>query len=127
MQIYKILTRIFVGSAELEHSIHFYEKLFGKKCELKFNYSEKDLELAMVGSILLISGSADRLKPFIETKVTFLVDSIDEFLEFLTAYDSTILEYPKSVPTGKNMRVKHPDGLIAEYVEYKKEGKASQG
>jgi len=124
MQIYKILTRIFVDSTELENSIFFYEKLFGEKCELRFKYSEKELELAMVGSILLISGSADRLEPFTETQVTILVDSIDEFLEFHTAHNSTILEYPKSVPTGKNMRVKHPDGLIAEYVEHKAEGKA---
>ncbi len=119
MKIHKILMRIFVDSRELENSIHFYEKLFGEKCELKFKYPEKELELAMVGSILLISGSEERLKPFTETKITFLVDSIDEFLEFLTTHDSTILEYPKSVPTGKNMRVKHPDGLIAEYVEHK--------
>ena len=124
MQIYKILTRIFVGSTELENSIHFYEKLFGEKCKLRFKYSEKELELAMIGSILLISGSEDRLKPFTETKVTLLVDSIDEFLEFLRTHDSTILEYQKSVPTGKNMRVKHPDGLIAEYVEHKTEEKA---
>ena len=119
MKIHKILMRIFVDSRDLENSIHFYEKLFGEKCELKFKYPEKELELAMVGSILLISGSEERLKPFTETKITFLVDSIDEFLEFLTTHDSTILEYPKSVPTGKNMRVKHPDGLIAEYVEHK--------
>ncbi|HAW52385.1 MAG TPA: glyoxalase, partial [Flavobacteriales bacterium] len=114
MQIYKILTRIFVDSAELENSLFFYEKLCGEKCELRFKYPEKGLELAMVGSILLISGSAERLKPFIETQVTILVDSIDEFLEFHTTHNSTILEYPKSVPTGKNMRVRHPDGLVAE-------------
>jgi len=124
MKIHKILMRIFVDSRELENSIHFYEKLFGEKCELKFKYPEKELELAMVGSILLISGSEKRLKQFTETKITFLVDSIDEFLEFLTTHDSTILEYPKSVPTGKNMRVKHPDGLIAEYVEHKTGSKA---
>ena len=124
MKIHKILMRIFVDSRELENSIHFYEKLFGEKCELKFKYPEKELELAMVGSILLISGSEERLKPFTETKITFLVDSIDEFLEFLTTHDSIILEYPKSVPTGKNMRVKHPDGLIAEYVEHKTGSKA---
>lgn len=121
MHIYKVLTRIFVDSTGLDNSIAFYENLFGEKCELRFKYSEKELELAMVGSILLISGSADRLKPFTDTAVTFLVDSIDEFLEFHTNHGSTILDYPKSVPTGKNMRVKHSDGLIAEYVEHKAE------
>ena len=119
MRIYKVLTRIFVDSTGLDNSIDFYEKLFREKCELRFKYPEKELELAMVGSILLISGSADRIEPFRETKVTFLVDSIDEFLDFHTKNAAAILERPKPVPTGKNMRVKHPDGLIVEYVEHK--------
>jgi len=88
MQIHKILTRVFVNSTELESSIQ------------------------------LFSGSEDRPRQFTERKVTLLVNSIDEFFEFLTTHDSTILEYPKSVPTGKNMRVRHPDGLIAEYVQH---------
>lgn len=124
MQIYKVLTRIFLDHTEMDESVAFHEKLFGQKCKLRFKYPEKGLELAMVGSFLLISGSAAHLKPFTETRVTFLVDSIDEFMGFLTKHDSTILEYPKSVPTGKNMRVKHPDGLVAEYVEHKTEDKA---
>ena len=124
MQIYKVLTRIFIDPAELDESVAFHEKLFGEKCTLRFKYPQKELELAMVGSFLLISGSAVALKPFTDTKVTFLVDSLDEFVEFHTSHNSTILEYPKSVPTGKNMRVKHPDGLIAEYVEHNNEDKA---
>ena len=121
MQIYKVFTRIFIDPTELDKSVAFHEKLFGEKCKLRFKYPQKELELAMVGSFLLISGSAVHLKPFTDTRVTFLVDSLDEFMEFLTDHDSIILEYPKSVPTGKNMRVKHPDGLVAEYVEHKTE------
>lgn len=72
MQIYKTLTRIFIDSIELEESICFYEKLFGVKCALRFKYSEKALELAMVGSVLIVSGCQDSLKPFTETKITFI-------------------------------------------------------
>lgn len=126
MKIYNILTRIFIDATALEGSIDFYEQLFGEKCELRFTYPEHELELAMIGSILLVAGSPDHLQAFTDTKVTLLVDSIEEFLGYLTLNGSTILEYPKSVPTGKNMRVKHPDGLIAEYVEHKTEEKHSQ-
>ncbi len=48
-----------------------------------------------------------------------LVDSEDAFMEHLEKKRAILLEYPKAVPTGKNMRVKHPDGLVAEYVEHK--------
>ncbi|GAK58937.1 hypothetical protein U27_05912 [Candidatus Vecturithrix granuli] len=91
---------------------------------MRFKYPEKELELASVGSFLLIAGSADHLQPFKDTKLTFLVDSIDEFMEFFAKHGSIILEYPKSVPTGKNMLVKHPDGLVVEYVEHKTDTKA---
>jgi catechol 2,3-dioxygenase-like lactoylglutathione lyase family enzyme len=118
MQVYKSLTRIFIAPAEMNASIAFYEELFGEKCGMRFAYSEKGLELAMVGSFLLVSGSPDKLEPFRETKVTFLVDSVDAFMEHLEKKGAILLEYPKAVPTGKNMRVKHPDGLVAEYVEH---------
>ncbi len=120
MQIYTTLTRIFVASTELDSSIEFYEQLFGKECELRFAYPEAGLELAMIDSILLISGSPNHLRPFQKTQVTFLVDSVDEFFEFFTARQISILDLPKAVPTGKNMRVQHPDGMIAEYVEHTK-------
>jgi hypothetical protein len=29
-----------------------------------------------------------------------------------------ITEPPKRVPTGSNMRVRHPDGTVVEYVEH---------
>lgn len=117
MKIHDVLTRIFVSPADFEKSIHFYENLFGLKCDIRFKYPEKGLELASVASCLLISGSVDQLKPFLETRVTYLVDSIDDFKKFLIGQGATILEDPKKIPTGKNMRVRHPDGLVVEYVE----------
>lgn len=119
MEIYSIVNRIFIRPEEMENTLSFYENLTGVKCALRFNYSEKGLELAQVGPFLLIAGSKENLAHFRDTTVTFLVDSVDEFRNFLVQNGSTILEEPKTVPTGINMRVKHPDGLIVEYVEHK--------
>ncbi len=124
MKINETLTRIYLSPSDLDKSIHFYESLFGQKCDIRFKYPEKGLELASVASCLLISGSADHLKPFRETRVTYLVDSINDFKEFLLGQGATILEEPKLIPTGKNMRAKHPDGLVVEYVELETNGGA---
>jgi hypothetical protein len=124
MKINEVFTRIFLSPSELDKTIHFYEDLFGQKCDVRFNYPEKGLELASVASCLLIAGSDDHLGPFRETKVTYLVDSLDDFKEFLLGRGATLLEEPKSIPTGKNMRVKHPDGLVVEYVELETDGGA---
>lgn len=99
--------------------LSFYENLCGQKCKLRFKYDEKGIELAAVGSFLLISGSENHLAPFKKTKITCLVDSVDDFKTFLQECGATILDAPKSVPTGRNMRARHMDGLVVEYVEHK--------
>lgn len=53
-----------------------------------------------------------------QTQITFLVDSIDDFRNWLLGAGAVVLEEPKKVPTGRNMRVRHPDGTIIEYVEH---------
>ena len=118
MKILGVLTRIYLSPSELDNTISFYKALFGEKCRMRFQYPEAELELAWVGSVLLIAGSQDKLQPFKNTTATFLVDSVDDYREALLKQGATILEEPKSVPSGRNMRVMHPDNIIVEYVEH---------
>lgn len=99
-------------------TITFYEKLFKQSNDLIFKHPA-GLELARVGSILLIAGSDEDLDYFRETKVTFIVDSLQDFKNNLLNNGAELLDIPKDVPTGQNMRFKHPDGTIAEYVQFK--------
>lgn len=102
----------------MDGQISFYEKLCDRECKLRFRYDEKNLELAVVGSFLLIAGSEENLAPFQETRITCLVDSVDEFTTFLQEQGAVIVDPPKAVPTGRNMRARHRDGLVVEYVEH---------
>lgn len=74
--------------------------------------------LAQEGNILLIAAPEDVLEEIKETRSIFLVDDLDSFEQHLESCSARILSRPKVVPTGRNMRVKHPDGLVVEYVEY---------
>lgn len=116
MKILKKLVRIYVN--ELDSAITFYEKLTNHTVDMRFEMPLNNLELASIDDFLLISGKEEDLNPFKQTKVTFLVDSIAEFKSFLENNGSTIIREPSQVPTGKNMTIKHPDGLVAEYVEH---------
>lgn len=126
MRVLKVLTRAYTN--DLAEVISFYEKLQGQKANLPFKYEKYNLEIAAVGNVLLICGRDEDIKPFRDTNATFLVDSIEEFACFLRENNAIILDGPKEVPTGKNMTVRHPDGLVIEYVEHyqskmaKKEG-----
>lgn len=116
VKILKKLVRIYVN--ELDSAIAFYEKLTNHHVDMRFEMPLKNLELASIDDLLLLSGKEEDLKPFKQTKVTFLVDSVYEFKNFLENNGSTIIREPSRVPTGKNMTVKHPNGLVAEYVEH---------
>ncbi len=123
MEVKKVLSRIYVH--EIVSAVDFYEKLFNTKCTWKLDYREVNLVLAQVGDLLILSGTDEALKPFKDTKATFLVDSIAEFREFLLINGATIIRDLKAVPTGMNMTVKHLDGTIVEYVEYRKQSQGS--
>lgn len=116
MKIKKILNRIYVN--DLDETLLFYENLVGEKCSLRFKYDEIGLELAQVGDFIIIAGSDEHLKHYKYTKATLLVDSLEEFREFLIKCDVMILRDKQKVPTGYNMTVQHIDGNIFEYVEH---------
>ena len=117
MKVNKILSRFYVP--EMTDAVEFYEKVLNEKCSLRFKYTEMNLELAQVGSILLLCGSDEALQPFKDTKATFLVDSILEYRDFLLSNGAVVIRDLKEVPTGINMTLKHLDGTIVEYVELK--------
>lgn len=119
MKIIEVLSRVYLQPDRLETTIGFYEALFGVRCQLRFVYHAKRLEVAQIGRVLLIAGDQEDLAPFRATNSTFMVDNLDEFqTHFVKNPDVQILSQPQAVPTGRNMRVRHPDGLVVEYVEH---------
>ena len=117
MKVNQILSRFYVS--DMDKAIEFYEEILNDKCNSRFIYKEANLELAQVGSILLLCGSDEALEPFKDTKATFLVDSIIEFKDFLLKNRAKIIRDIKEVPTGFNLTARHSDGTIVEYVEFK--------
>lgn len=113
-----MLNRFYVD--DMDTAVAFYEKLLDQKCAMRFCYDEVHLELAQIADVLILAGTDESLKPFIETKATFVVDSIAAFKDFLLKNGALIVRDIKQVPTGMNMTMKHADGIVVEYVEMKK-------
>ncbi|MEV0622112.1 hypothetical protein AB0I81_52955 [Nonomuraea sp. NPDC050404] len=110
--------RVLVPPDGLEPVVRFYEKLLAQPCNLRFSYPERRLELAGVGPVLVIAGAEAALAPVRATDATLLVPCLDAYLERATGLGARLVEPPKAVPTGRNARVRHPDGLLVEYVEH---------
>lgn len=119
MKILNILVRRCLPLDRIDEAVAFHEALIGQKARLRFNYPEYNLKLAQVASILFIAGTPESLAPFIATHATFLVDDIQSYAHHLPSVGAEVLEAPKAVPTGWNMLVRHPDGMLVEYVEHR--------
>lgn len=118
MNVLKILNRVYLEHGNLDSVIPFYERVLGEECRMRFTDSKLGLELGQVGPILLIAGSREQLEPVKLTRMTFLVDSITDSREVVIKAGAQILQDVAEVPTGFNLRVRHPDGVIVEYVEH---------
>lgn len=116
MQIYKILTPIYVN--ELEKALSYYEELLQTKAGTKFYYAEKKLDIAVVGQILLISGTDEALEVVRNIALSFLVDDIHAYKTWLLDNGAVVRQDITKVPTGYNMIVQQPDGTVIEYIEH---------
>ena len=118
MKILNIMVRKCVPLDTFTKAVVFYENLVNQKARLSFDYPEYQLKLAQVATILIIGGTEESLAPFIATDATFYVDSIKEYEVYLPSVGATIEKESQKVPTGYNMLVCHPDGMLVEYVEH---------
>lgn len=116
MQIYKILTPIYVN--DLEKAIIFYEKLLQTEAGTRFHYTEKSLDIAVVGQILLIGGTDEALSNVREIALSILVDDIHDYKNWLLDHGATLRQDINKVPTGFNMLAQQPDGTVIEFVEH---------
>jgi predicted enzyme related to lactoylglutathione lyase len=117
MDMLHVVTRIYLAPEQLETAIAFYERLSGQTCSVRFVYAEEALELASVGSFLLIAGREAVLPAFKAVAMTIVVRSITACQDWLVSEGATILDGPEQVPTGWNMHARHPDGTLVEYVQ----------
>ena len=117
MRILQVMARAYTKPDGLDAAIAFYEKLFGERCKARFPIPPLGLEIASVGSVHLLAGVEEKLKPFRSAQATFWVDSVTEAERTLREMGSEILHGPEHGPGGSFMIVKHPDGLVVEYID----------
>lgn len=112
-----------VDSVGVDDAVAFYERVLGEPVRARFRNPTGTLDLILIGSMLLISGTAQALAARQELKGTFVVDSVDEWRSEMQQSGATIVEEPAAGPmsatgaVGRFMFVRHPDGSLFEYFQ----------
>ncbi|MFE0512618.1 VOC family protein [Streptomyces sp. NPDC058964] len=101
---------------DLEAAIPFYERLAGGRA---LRFARGGVEVAAVGSFLLMSGPEAELEILRKVAATIAVKDIEDAHRTLTGLGARIIAGPVSTPAGRNLIAMHPDGAVFEYVDHR--------
>ncbi|MDD9369596.1 MAG: hypothetical protein PV358_05750 [Acidimicrobiales bacterium] len=113
----RLLARINVHPDELDERIAFYERALGVACDSRTPIPEADLELAMVGGLLLIGNPNPPSEVARATAFTLLVASVAGYLADLDGTGAEATEPIATSPAGHRSRVRFPDGTLVEIID----------
>ncbi|MEU6444468.1 hypothetical protein [Streptomyces sp. NPDC047046] len=123
MTVLATFARIYVD--DLDTALPAFRALTAGEPRLRFTH--QGIELAAIGGFLLLAGPPEALAPVRTTQATVVVDALDEVLDRAPREGAEILAPPRTVPTGRNLVVRHPGGAVIEYVEFDATTRAAAG
>ncbi|MEU6064383.1 VOC family protein [Streptomyces sp. NPDC047082] len=100
---------------DLEAAIPFYERLAGGRA---LRFERGGVQVAAVGSFLLMSGPEAELEVLRKVAATIAVKDVEDARRTLTELGARIVAGPVATPAGRNLIAMHPDGAIFEYVDH---------
>ncbi|MFF4754427.1 VOC family protein [Streptomyces sp. NPDC002514] len=101
---------------DLDTAIPFYERLAGGRA---MRSASGGVQVAAVGSFLLMSGPEAELELLRKVTATIAVKDVDEAHRLLTDLGAHVLAGPVPTPAGRTLLAMHPDGSVFEYVDHR--------
>lgn len=115
----RVFVRVFVGPGALVSTVRFYEQLTAARLDMDADIPEAGLHVVSVGSFLVLELDAEQHGLAARTTVTVLNADLDQAVARQLAAGAEIVEDRWDGPVGPGTRLRHPDGLIVEYVEHR--------
>src|SRR5215510_1644031 len=98
MKILRVNSPIVVLADAFAETVLFYERLLNESARARLKNPSGTLDLAVVGSLVIIGGAQEAIATRREMKATFVVDSLEEWHQELLRVGATIVEPPMSGP-----------------------------
>lgn len=120
----RVFSRVFCEPAALAGTVKFYESLAAVSLDQDMDIPDAGLHVVAVGPFLILALDPKKLDAnkhgqATETHTTVLVAHLDETAAGLVAKGATIVQPRWTVPPGAGIRLRHPDGLLVEYIEHR--------
>src|SRR5262245_29218340 len=98
MKILRINIPIIVTAEVFAEAVAFYERLLGESVRARLKNPTGKLDLAIVGSLVIIGGAPDAIATRRDLRATLVVDSLDEWQAEMLRVGGTIVEAPAPGP-----------------------------
>jgi predicted enzyme related to lactoylglutathione lyase len=110
---------VFCQPGHLIGTVRFYEQLTRERLDMDMDIPE-GLHVVAVGSFLILERDAEQHGLASQTTVTVLNADLDEAVARQVAAGAEIVQERWEAPVGAGTRLRHPDGLIVEYLEHRR-------
>jgi predicted enzyme related to lactoylglutathione lyase len=115
----RVFTRVFVEPGELVGTVRFYEQLTGARLDMDADMPEAGIHVVAVGSFLVLELQGEQHGLAARTTVTVLNADLEAAVTRQVAAGAEIVQERWESPVGAGVRLRHPDGLIVEYLEHR--------
>jgi predicted enzyme related to lactoylglutathione lyase len=115
----RIFTRVFCDPGELVETVRFYEQLSRTRLDMDIELPEAGLHVVAVGPFLILELEAERHAQAAQTSITVLNADLDTAVQRQVAAGAEIVQERWEAPVGAGVRLRHPDGVVAEYLEHR--------
>ena len=99
--------------------MRFYEQLTQARLDMDMDIPEAGVHVVAVGPFLILELNAAQHGLAAQTTVTVLNADLDEAVARQVTAGAEIVQERWTAPVGAGTRLRHPDGLIVEYLEHR--------
>ena len=107
------------ASPQLIDTVRFYEQLTQARLDMDMDIPEAGVHFVAVGPFLILELNAAQHGLAAQTTVTVLNADLDEAVARQVTAGAEIVQERWTAPVGAGTRLRHPDGLIVEYLEHR--------
>jgi hypothetical protein len=118
----RVFSRVFCEPGTLIETVGFYRTLTAADPDMDLDMPEHGLHVVAVGPFLIFELDAtklDRAGAARQTHVTVLNADLDAAVARQVAAGARIDQARWDAPPGPGVRLRHPDGLLVEYLEHR--------
>jgi hypothetical protein len=115
----RIFARVFCKPGRLLATVRFYQQLTRARLDMDMDIPEAGLHAVAVGPFLILELDAKQHGLAAQTTVTVLNANLHEAVARQVTAGAEIVQARWTSAVGAGTRLRHPDGLIVEYLEHR--------